>query len=362
MTSVEPILAQAAPAGEPLAPAGSAPSDAKVFSLTDLEYLLGPIALYPDPLVVLILPASIFPLQVVRADRWVAANSEALRANNFPGADSQAWDQSMIALTRFPDVLRLLADHLDLTESLGAAFAQQPQDVAHAIQLLRAQAQKVGNLQTTPQQIVTNREEGGAQVIYIAPATPDRIYVPVYDPGIVFASALATGLIFGAGVLVGSYWNSRWGWNNRNWTTVWINQPVWRPGRLGGPPPGAWRQDRPVPRPDRPGLRPDRPGVRPDFPCRPPTRPDRPVVRPDRPGMRPDRPVVRPDRPIVHPDRPGARPSRPAVRPDRPQVRPAPPAARPNRPQARPNVTGPNRPQTKPNRGQIRQNRPSISP
>jgi hypothetical protein len=414
MSGVAPILAQVPPPAEPPAAAGDAPAAATILSLSDLEFLVGPIALYPDPLIALVLPASTFPLQIVHADRWAASNAEAIEKNDFSGADSQTWDQSVVALTRFPDVLQMMADHLDWTESLGAAYLQQPQDVATAIQVLRAQAQKVGNLQTTPQQVVTTREESGTQVIYITPAVPDRVYVPVYDPGVIFSSALATGLIFGTGVLVGSYWNDRWGWHNRGWNTVWINQPVWRPGRPGGPPPGAWRPDRPGNRPDRPGLRPDRPGggrpdrpglpgrpdrpnLRPDRPDmrpdRPGVRPDRPGVRPDRPGARPDRPGTRPDRPAVRPGRPGARPDRPAVRPDRPAARPQPPAARPsrpqarppaarppaarppaarpsrpqarppaarpNRPQARPNATRQKRPQARPQRGQV--NRPNVA-
>jgi hypothetical protein len=400
-TSIDPILAQTSPADAP--PAGNAPAaDAKVFSLTDLEYLVGPIALYPDPLIALILPASTFPLQVVQADRWLSTNADAVKKNDFSGAEAQGWDSSVVALIRFPDVLHMMSDHLDWTQSLGSAFSQQPQDVANAVQSMRAQAQKVGNLQTTPQQVVTTRVESGAPVIFIEPAVPDRIYVPVYDPGVVFTSVVATGLIFGTGVLVGSAWNNRWGWNNRGWNTVWINQPVWVPGRPGGPPPGAWRPDRPGNRPDRPGVRPpggrpdrpvrpgpdrpnlrpdrpggvrpDRPGVRPDLPVRPDrpgvrpdrpgARPDRPAVRPDRPGARPDRPAVRPDRPNVRPDRPAARPDRPAARPDRPAARPDRPAARPNRPAARPNppAARPNRPAARPNPPAARPNRPAARP
>ena len=383
-SGIDPILAQAPAPGAP-APAGDPAQAAKVYSLADLEYLLGPIALYPDPLIALILPASTFPLQIVQADRWLSANADAVKNNDFSSADAQAWDSSVQALTRFPEVVEMLADHLDWTQSLGAAFSQQPQDVATAIQLLRAQAQKAGNLTSTPQQVVTTREEAGAPVIFIAPAQPDRIYVPVYDPGVVFTTALTTGLVFGTGVLVGSYWNNRWGWNNRNWNTVWIHQPVWHPGRPGGPPPGVWRPDRPGNRPDRPGHRPgggrpDRPNVRPDRPGdRPGVRPDRPGVRPDRPGDRPgarpdrpgarpdrpgDRPGVRPDRPGVRPDRPGdrpgARPDRPGVRPDRPGDRPGtrPPGARPDRPGARPPVARPDRPNVRPPQARPPQARP----
>jgi hypothetical protein len=418
-SSVSPILAQTSPAqdGPPPRADDAAPA-AKVYSMTDLEYLMGPIALYPDPLIALILPASTFPLQIVQADRWLSANADAVKANDFSGADAQGWDSSVQALVRFPEVIEMMADHLDWTQSLASAFSQQPEDVANTVQLLRARAQKAGNLNSTPQQVVTTRQEGGAPVIFIEPAQPDRIYVPVYDPGVIFTTALTTGLIFGTGVFVGSYWNNRWGWNNRNWNTIWINQPVWRPGRPGGPPPGAWRPDRPGGRPDRPGVRPpggrpdrpgvrppggrpDRPGVRPDRPGdRPGVRPDRPGAgrpdrpgfvpdrpggpgaRPDRPGDRPgarpdrpgDRPGARPDRPGARPDRPQGRPDRPQVRPDRPQARPPqgrppqarPPQARPRPPQARPKQARPRPQQARPNRPQARPkarpNRPAGNP
>ena len=198
------------------------------------------------------------------------------------------WDSSVQALTRFPDVVQMLSDHLDWTESLGTSFSSQPEDVANVIQMLRAKAESVGNLKSTPEQEVTSREEGGSRVIFIAPTNPERIYVPVYDSSVVFTNALTGALIFGTGVLVGSSWNNRWGWNNRRWNQVWINPPVWQPPppnwrpplRRGARPPGVWRPDRPGggTRPDRPGLRPDRPGT-----GRPPG------VRPDRSGARPAR-------------------------------------------------------------------------
>ena len=114
--TVDPILAQAiaqAPAAD-APPAANAPADAKVFSLADLEYLVGPIALYPDPLIALILPASTFPLQVVQADRWVATHADAIKKNDFSDADNKLRDTSVQALTRFPDVLQMMSDHLDL--------------------------------------------------------------------------------------------------------------------------------------------------------------------------------------------------------------------------------------------------------
>lgn len=342
--------AEQAPAQLPRVPE-QAPQkpDKPIYSLTDLEYLLGPIALYPDPLLAILLPATAFPLQIVQADRWLVANPNAVERGDFSQVDAMPWDPSVQALTRFPDVIKMLADHLDWTESIGMAFSLQSEDVATTVQMMRAKAETAGNLKSTPQQTVTARDEGGSRVIYIAPANPERIYVPVYDSSTVFYSAVPSALAFGTGVLVGSVWNNRWGWNDRRWNQLWIHPPVWHapppnwrpPGRPGARPPGAWRPDRPGGRPQRPdGVRPDRPGVRPDRPGvrpdRPGVRPDRPGVRPDRPGMRPDRPAVRPDRPAVRPDRPSARPDRPAARPDRPAVRPDRPGARPDRPAARP--------------------------
>ena len=134
----------------PQAPQPPAQAQTRVYSLTDLEYLLGPIALYPDPLLTLVLTASAFPLQIVQADRWIADNSDAVKQNDFTRVDGMPWDSSVQALTRFPDVVQMLSDHLDWTESLGTAFSSQAEDVANVIQMLRAKAESVGNLKTTP--------------------------------------------------------------------------------------------------------------------------------------------------------------------------------------------------------------------
>jgi hypothetical protein len=248
--------------------------------MEDLSYLLEPIALYPDPLLALILSASTFPVQIVEAERWIAFNPISVRRGDFSEVDAMDWDSSVKALARFPDVIRMLADHLDWTESLGTAVAAQTSDVTTAIQLLRAKAETLGNLKSTPEQIVTARDEGGSRVIYVLPADPERIYVPVYDPGIAFSSFASGAIAFGVGVLVGSAWNTRWGWNNRRWNQIWINRPVWHPPpptwrpphRPGSRPPGPWR-------PDRPGGRPERPGGRPERPGRPGGRPEIPNVR-----------------------------------------------------------------------------------
>ena len=124
--------------------------------------------------------------------------------------------------------------------------------------------------------------------------------MPVYDSSAVFDSALTGALVFGTGVLVGSAWNNRWGWNNRSWNQVWI-EPTGKAGRSS-----AWRlaagSSRCSTRPPGSATRPPGGG------------------RPDRPGARPDRPAARPERPGVGPDRPGGRPDRPGARPDRPEI------------------------------------------
>lgn len=167
-TTIEPGFAQDAQTPRPQPPAQS---QTKIYSLTDLEYLLGPIALYPDPLLTLVLTGSAFPLQIVQADRWIVDNSDAVKQNDFTKVDGMPWDSSVQALTRFPDVIQMLSDHLDWTESLGMAFSSQPEDVANVIQMLRAKAENVGNLKSTPEQVVTSREESGSRIIYIAPAS-----------------------------------------------------------------------------------------------------------------------------------------------------------------------------------------------
>ena len=249
-TTAEPLLAQTPPAPDPAqqAPgaAGTPGADqaADVYSMSDLEYLLGPIALYPDPLLALILPASTHPDQIIEAARWLENNAAAAGRNDFAEVDAKPWDPSVQALTRFPDTIKMLADHPDWTQSLGWAFSVQDADVAAVIQMLRAKAESAGNLKSTPEQAVTSREEGGSRVIYIAPTDPERIYVPVYDSSLVFDAVVTGALVFGTAVVVGSAWNNRWGWNNRNWNQVWVRPPGpgWRPPvRPIRPPPGAWR-------------------------------------------------------------------------------------------------------------------------
>ena len=145
-------------------------------SSAELDQMLGPIALYPDPLIAQILPAATLPSEIVLADRYVNGGGD-------PNLiDQQPWDPSVKALARYPTVLKWMDDNLAWTTALGQAFLAQQQDVMDSIQRLRAQAQALGNLQSTPQENVV-ADDG---TIEILPADPQMIYVPVYQPDMVY--------------------------------------------------------------------------------------------------------------------------------------------------------------------------------
>src|SRR5262245_21786886 len=122
-------------------------------SAAELEDLVAPMALYPDPLIAIMLPAAVYPLEVVQAARFVAYNNSSTTLD--AQIDSQPWDDNVIAVARFPEVLQYMSDNLDWTVELGNAFTDQPMDLMDAIQSLRVRAQSTGALQTTPEQIVT---------------------------------------------------------------------------------------------------------------------------------------------------------------------------------------------------------------
>jgi hypothetical protein len=167
--------------------------------------LLAPIALYPDPLLAQILPASTLPAQVVLADRYVTSGGDLNQI------DTQPWDSSVQALAHYPSVLQYLDNNLGWTTELGQAFLNQPQPVMDSIQRLRLSARNFGNLQSTPQEQVV--DDGGC--IEILPAEPDVIYVPVYQPAYVYyQSGFACG--FGAGFGLGVWLDCDFDWHHHN--------------------------------------------------------------------------------------------------------------------------------------------------
>src|SRR4029077_13661871 len=147
-----------APAATPSEGEAEQSPENSAFTREELEKLLAPIALYPDPLLAQMLPASAYPVQIVQAQRWLDKNKALVAKNDYSGIDNQNWDPAVKALARFPGVIKLMSADLDWTTDLGDAEVNQPQDVAEVIQDLRAKAEAAGTLKTTDQQTVERVE------------------------------------------------------------------------------------------------------------------------------------------------------------------------------------------------------------
>jgi Protein of unknown function (DUF3300) len=177
-----------------------------------LDPLVAPIALYPDALVAQVLAASCYADEVAFADDWLSQNQNLQGAALTQAVDQQSWDPSVKALTQFPSVLHNLAKNLSWTSNLGQAFTNQQSDVMAAVQDMRAKAQAAGTLQSSSQIKVVQQ---GAQTIVIEPAESNVVYVPQYNPAVVYGTplvvpaytppvAIASGISFGAGVAIGA--------------------------------------------------------------------------------------------------------------------------------------------------------------
>ena len=193
-----------------------------------LNQLLAPIALYPDALIALILPASTVPSDLVLAARYISANGDPARVADQP------WDESAKSLVRYPDVVKWMDQNLEWTTQVGEAFLDQPADVMNTIQQLRAQAIAAGNLVDTPQQRIVKEED----CIRIVPVEPEVIYVPRYDPEVVYVQPYAPhvgpAVTFGIGFAIGSWLNYDCDWPRRrvcvgDWNPRWKHD--WDPGR-----------------------------------------------------------------------------------------------------------------------------------
>jgi uncharacterized protein DUF3300 len=152
------------------------------FTKEELDQMLAPIALYPDSLLSQILMASTYPIEIVDADRWVKQNPSLTGDQLDEALKDKNWDVSVKSLCHFPTVLSTMSQNLDETTRLGNAFLIQQQDVMNTIQELRAKAQAQGNLNTTEQQKIIVQQG----VTEIVPANPDVIYVPMYDPVLIY--------------------------------------------------------------------------------------------------------------------------------------------------------------------------------
>jgi hypothetical protein len=197
------------------------------FKQEELEQILAPIALYPDPLIAQILMASTYPLEVVQAARWVKQNASLKGDALTKALEAQPWDPSVRSLVNFPQVLNMMSDKLDWTQKLGDAFLADQKKVLDTVQSLRAKAQAAGNLKTTKEQTVIVEEK----IIKIEPANPQVVYVPTYNPTVVYGAwpypayppyyyyppgyVASSMMWFGAGMAMGAAWGYAWG--NCNW-------------------------------------------------------------------------------------------------------------------------------------------------
>jgi hypothetical protein len=259
------------PATAPVAYAqNSSQQQAAKLSQAQLEALVAPIALYPDALVSQVLMAATYPLEVGEASNWAKANSKLKGDALNQALQQQTWDASVKSLVSFPPVLEMMGSQLSWTQQLGNAVLAQQSETMSAIQALRAKAKQAGSLQSNSQQTVTTQGSGSSQTIIIEPANPQIVYVPTYDPMVVYGSwgypayppyayyppgyVASTALLsFGVGMAVGAalwggcHWGGGYGGgsltvNNNNFNNFnKITNNKWNGNRNGGS--SDWKPD-----------------------------------------------------------------------------------------------------------------------
>ena len=233
-----PAPATPAPSGATQQAAPQQQGETNTFSKEELEQLVAPIALYPDELFAQVLMASTYPLQIVQADRWVKAHPGLKDKALEDALQKESWDPSVKSLAPFPQVLAMMSEKLDWTQKLGDAFLGQQQDVMATAQTLRAKASAEGHLKDSKEQKVITEKTETTTIIKIEPADPQVVYVPTYNPTVVYGAwpypayppyyyyppgyvAGAAFVGFTAGVIVGSAL-----WGGCNWGRGDVNVNV----------------------------------------------------------------------------------------------------------------------------------------
>ncbi|WP_310446636.1 DUF3300 domain-containing protein [Thiobacillus sp.] len=161
---------------------------APTFSTEELDQMLAPIALYPDSLLAQVLMASTYPADVAEAAKWSKANPKMEGDAAVTAVQSKNWDPSVQSLAAFPQVLAMMGEKPGDVQRLGDAFLADPARVMDRVQFMRKKAQEAGNLKTTEQQKVSTQTDNGQTAIIIEPAQPEKVYVPVYQPTVVYGS------------------------------------------------------------------------------------------------------------------------------------------------------------------------------
>jgi len=215
--------------------------DAAKIPADQLDSLVAPIALYPDPLLSQVLVASTYPLEIVQLQQWLGKNKDLKDKALADAVQKQEWDASIQALAALPDVAKYLADNIKWTTDLGNAFLAQQTDVMDAVQRMRKKAKDGGNLKSTEQQKVETKVVENKQVIIVEQANPQVVYVPSYNPTVVYGApvypyppitypppgyyAAGMAISFGIGMAMGAAWGGGWGygcgWGGNN--NVYIN-------------------------------------------------------------------------------------------------------------------------------------------
>ena len=218
-----PLAAQETqpPGTSPAPPAEEAPK----IPNDQLDSLVSPIALYPDPLLAQTLAAATYPLEIIQLQQWLAKNPTLKDKALADAVAKQNWDPSIQAMAALPEVVKQLAENVAWTTDLGNAFLAQQTDVMDAVQRMRAKAQGAGNLKTSKEQKVESKQVEGKTVVVIEQADPKVVYVPAYNPTAVYGPPVypypsiyypsyvpGRLLAFGAGVAIGAAWNGGWGW------------------------------------------------------------------------------------------------------------------------------------------------------
>jgi uncharacterized protein DUF3300 len=218
----------ARPVPLPVAPAEEAA--AATIPPEQLDSLVAPIALYPDPMLSQTLVASTYPLEIIQLQQWLAQHKDLKDKALVDAVKKQDWDPSIQAMAALPEVVKQLAENIKWTTDLGNAFLAQQSDVMDAVQRMRKKAKDAGNLKSSQQQKVETQVVESKQVIVIQQASPEVVYVPSYNPTVVYGApaypyppiaypppgyyAAGMALSFGIGVAMGAAWGGGWGYNS----------------------------------------------------------------------------------------------------------------------------------------------------
>ena len=215
--------------------AGTIPND-------QLDSLVAPIALYPDPLLAQVLAASTYPLELVQLQQWLSKHSDLKGEALTAAVQKEDWDPSVQAMSAFPDLVKQLIAGIKWTTDLGNAFLAQQSDVMDAVQRMRMKAKQAGNLKSSDQQTVETKVIETKTVVVIEPASTQVVYVPSYNPVVVYGPpiypypaiyypppsyyAAGVAIAFGVGIAIGAAYHGGWGWGcgwGRGYNNVNIN-------------------------------------------------------------------------------------------------------------------------------------------